>query len=100
MTYSMKPDPARSTLASAVAAALLLLAAPAMAQQAAAPDASAIHALQIAAGPLDAALEQLARKAGLTLTYQAGELRGLHSAGLAGSHDAKRHCACCWPAAA
>ncbi|OYO28686.1 TonB-dependent receptor [Janthinobacterium sp. PC23-8] len=89
MTYSMQPHPARSTLASAVAAALLLLAAPAMAQQAAAPDASAIHVLQIAAGPLDAALEQLARKAGLTLTYQAGELRGLHSAGLAGSHDAE-----------
>ncbi|WP_308921064.1 TonB-dependent siderophore receptor [Janthinobacterium sp. J1-1] len=87
ISSSIKHLPCRSTLASAVAAALLLLAAPAMAQQGAAY--SAVYSLQIAAGPLDAALEQLARKAGLTLTYQAGELRGLHSAGLAGSHDAE-----------
>lgn len=89
ISSSTKHLPCRSTLASAVAAALLLLAAPAMGQQSAAPGAGAVHSLQIAAGPLDAALEQLARKAGLTLTYQAGELRGLHSAGLAGSHDAE-----------
>ncbi|MDO8071120.1 TonB-dependent siderophore receptor [Janthinobacterium sp. SUN176] len=83
--------PARSRLAGAVASALLLLGAPPVLAQHNPPQASsasATYTLQIAAGPLDAALEQLARKAGLTLTYQAAEVRGLRTAGLAGNYSA------------
>ncbi|MEG2032419.1 MAG: TonB-dependent receptor plug domain-containing protein, partial [Janthinobacterium sp.] len=91
MTQAYLPcsQPVRSRLTGAVAGALLLLgSAPVLAQQHPPQAASAMVALQIAAGPLDAALEQLARKAGLTLTYQASEVRGLRTAGLAGNDSA------------
>ncbi|MBB5606537.1 MULTISPECIES: TonB-dependent siderophore receptor [unclassified Janthinobacterium] len=78
--------PLRSRLACAVTSALLVLSTPVLAQPA---SASTTHSLQISAGPLDAALEQLARKAGLTLTYQAADVRGLRTVGLAGSYSAE-----------
>ncbi|MCS5514786.1 TonB-dependent receptor [Pseudomonas qingdaonensis] len=41
----------------------------------------------IPAGPLDAALEQMARQGGLNLSYDAASLQGKTTAGVSGSHE-------------
>ncbi|WP_282362184.1 TonB-dependent receptor [Pseudomonas sp. PS01300] len=64
---------------SAAAAPLLGAAAPAATQQ--------VQRWNIPAGPLDAALEQMARQGGLNLSYDAASLQGKTTAGVSGSHD-------------
>lgn len=64
---------------SAAAAPLLGAAAPAATQQ--------VQRWNIPAGPLDAALEQMARQGGLNLSYDAASLQGNTTAGVSGSHD-------------
>jgi len=63
----------------------LLSSAPALAQSAA-NGGAATHSFRIAAGPLDAALDQFAREARITLAYDAAALRGLRAASLNGSY--------------
>ncbi|WP_100634969.1 TonB-dependent siderophore receptor [Pseudomonas qingdaonensis] len=64
---------------SAAAAPLLGAAAPAATQQ--------VQRWNIPAGPLDAALEQMARQGGLNLSYDAASLQGKTTAGVSGSHE-------------
>lgn len=64
---------------SAAAAPLVGAAAPAATQQ--------VQRWNIPAGPLDAALEQMARQGGLNLSYDAASLQGKTTAGVSGSHD-------------
>lgn len=64
---------------SAAAAPLLGAAAPAATQQ--------VQRWNIPAGPLDAALEQMARQGGLNLSYDAASLQSKTTAGVSGSHD-------------
>jgi iron complex outermembrane receptor protein len=85
--------PVKRPLAQAVGGAMLLLALglpltisqPAVAQTAA-NNGAATHSFRIAAGPLDAALDQFAREARITLAYDAAALRGLRSSALNGSY--------------
>jgi outer membrane receptor for ferric coprogen and ferric-rhodotorulic acid len=83
-----QPDPLQRAVRGAVfglAIASASLAMPAHAEE----PAAAQHAQRwnISAGPLSAALEQVARQGGLNLSYDAAGLQGQNTQGVTGTHD-------------